>query len=177
MVNNKINNLKPYSPSINNILRNDRYNTEDVSELEKKFIEKHAPKARIPRVDLNPGDIVVVLEGINTGKRVVFIKQLNDCKAVVSGVRALNKCSAFIIDERYLLKLDAKISINSNFDFSNLRESKMFESNILESELSDSEKTLEFELFNAIKAVPFMKSYISEDFKVDNSVEFYSQNY
>lgn len=178
MLKNKINSLKPYSPSINNILKNDRYNTEDISEAERNFVEKHAKKTRIPRIDLTPGDIVVVLEGINTGKKVVFIKQLTDYKVVVSGVRSLNNCSAFIIDERYLLKLSSNISLSAiNFNHTNLRESKPFESGIMESEPTDSEKSLEAELFKHIKAIPYMKTYISEDFVVDQSVEFYSQNY
>lgn len=179
MANYKINNLRVHNPSINKILREDRYDTEDISEAEQKFVMKHAPKPRVARVDLSPGDIVVVLEGAHTGKRVIFIKQLEDYKALVSGISTINGVSAFKIDERYLFRLSSSIEIPSNLEFNadSVYESKMNESEKLDVELSPAEKALEQSLLASVVKTPYMKSYLAEPFKVDNSVEFYSQKY
>lgn len=179
MASTKNNNFKVFNPSINNILRADRYNTEDITEAERKYIAKHAPKTRIGRMDLTPGNVVVVLEGAHTGKRVVFIKQLPECIAVVAGVSSINGVSAFRIDERYLLKLSAKVELPSGLDIDadSLPESKAYEAEKIEAEPSDSEKAVEKSLMAAITKVPFLKSYLAEPFKVDHDVEFYSQDY
>lgn len=175
----KTNHLRIRNPAIDKILRTDRYDTEDISEAERKYIMKHTPKPREARTDLLPGDIVVVLEGTHTGKRVVFIKQLEGCKALVSGISTVNGVSAFMIDEKYLFKLSAKIEIPSNIDVnvSSVYESKANEPEKLSVELSPAEKTLEQALLASVARIPYMKSYLAEPFKVDNSVEFYSQKY
>lgn len=179
MANSKNNNLKVYSPTISKILREDRYDADDVTEAEMKFVAKHQAPSRIPRMDLEPGNIVVVLEGIHAGKRVIFIKQLPDCKAVVTGISSINGVSAFKIDERYLLKVTAKIQLSSElaFDTDSLYESKMNEAEKMEFELTDSEKSAEKLLLNSISKIKYMKTYLAEPFKVDNSCEFYSLDY
>lgn len=179
MANFKINNLKIANPTINKILREDRYDTEDISEAERTFVLKHAVAPRVSRVDLTPGNIVVVLEGVHTGKRVVFIKQIADNKAVCSGISSINGVSLFKIDERFLFKLSVSVEVpsKSNFNLENLYESKMFESEKIEVELSAEEKTFETELLSLVSKVPYMKSYLAESFKVDNTVEFYSNQY
>lgn len=178
MVNYKINNLKSFNPSINKILSQDRYDTEDVSEVEKLFVQKQNQPIRTARSDLKAGDIVVVLEGLNTGKRVVFIQQLPGFKALVSGVSTLNGASLFKIDERYLLKLGSKIEVPTvKVNLDNVYESMPNENEKVEAELSSEEKEFEKQLYSAITKVPYMKSYLAESFKVDHSVEFYSQEY
>lgn len=179
MVNSKINNLKVYSPSINKILREDRYDADDITEAEAKFIQKHTPKPRVPRMDLSSGDIVIVLEGAYCGKRVIFIEQIPECKAVVSGISCLNGVSAFIIDERYLLKLNTRIEIPRDLvvDKSSLIESKMYEAEKIDVEACESSKPFENMLLTSVSKIPYMKSYLSEMFKVDNEAEFYSLGY
>lgn len=179
MASHKTNNLKIRSPSINKILREDRYDTEDISEAEREFVMKHAPKPRMTRVDLSPGDVVVVLEGAHTGKRVIFIKQLEDCKALVSGVSTINGVSAFKIDERYLFKLSPSIELPSGLDFDtdSVHESMINESEKLDVELSPADKASEQSLLDSVVKIPYMRSYLAEPFKVDNSIEFYSQKY
>lgn len=179
MANFKVNNLKVYSPTISKILREDRYDADDVTAAEMNFVAKHQPKPRIPRMDLTPGDIVVVLEGIHSGKKTIFIKQLPDCKAIVTGISSINGVPAFKIDERYLLKLSAKITIPSNLSYNpeTLYESKMNENEKIDSEPAAAETAAEKHLLNSVSKVKYMKSYLSEPFKVDNSCEFYSLDY
>ena len=179
MANFKINNLKIANPTINKILREDRYDTEDITAEERAFILKHTPVQRVARIDLVPGNIVAVLEGAHTGKRVVFIKQLPENKALCSGISSINGVSLFKIDERFLFKLNSKVEVPSkiNVNIDNLYESKMFEGEKVEVELSAEEKSFENELLACVSKVPYMKTYLAESFKVDNSVEFYSQEY
>lgn len=179
MANFKINNLRVANPTINKILREDRYDTEDITAEEKNFVHKHTQTPRASRTDLTPGNIVVVLEGAHTGKRVVFIKQLSENKALVSGISSINGVSLFKIDERFLFKLSVNVEVPSrlNFNIENLYESKMFESEKAEVELSAEEKAFEDELLSFVCKVPYMKSYLAESFKIDNNAEFYSQEY
>lgn len=178
MVNYKINNLKTFSPSINKILKEGRYDTEDISEKERMFVMKHKPAQRVSRIDLAPGDIAVVLEGTHMSKKVVFIKQLSDFKALVSGISSLNDASLFKIDERYLFKVGSKIEIpNFNLDIENVYESKPNENEKINAELSSEEKEFEQSLLASVSKIPYMKAYLSEPFKVDHNVEFYSQEY
>lgn len=179
MANNKINNMKIFNPTINKILTKGRYDTEDISEKERLFIVKKTPLQRIARVDLLPGNIVVILEGAHIGKRVVFIKQLTGLKALVSGVSSLNGVSLFKIDERYLFKLESKIEVPSigSINLENVYESKPNEGEKIEVETSDEEKEFEKQLLSSISKIPYMKSYISQPFKIDHDVEFYSQSY
>ncbi|ELA41410.1 uncharacterized protein VICG_01515 [Vittaforma corneae ATCC 50505] len=178
MVNYKINSLKTFNPTINKILKEDLYDTEDISEKERRFFMKHKPAQRISRVDLTPGDIVVVLEGVHMGKRVVFIKQLSEFKALVSGISSLNGASLFKIDERYLFKLRSKVEVSDfNLNVENVYESKPNENKKVDVDLSSEEKEFERLLLGSISKVPYMKTYLSEAFKIDHSVEFYSQEY
>jgi large subunit ribosomal protein L6e len=179
MANFKINNLKVANPTINKILREDRYDTEDVTKEEMSFVLKHAPAPRVARIDLIPGNLVVVLEGCYTGKRVVFIKQLPGNLAVCSGISSINGVSLFKIDERFLFKLSSSVEIPSkiNLNLDNVFESKIFEGEKVDVELSAEEKSFEELLLTSVCKVPFMKSYLADSFKVNNDVEFYSQKY
>lgn len=179
MVNPKINNLKVYSPSINKILREDRYDADDVTEAEMKFVMKHKTKSRVPRMDLTPGDIVVVLEGIHTGKKVIVLQQQPDFKAVVTGIYSVNGVSAFKIDERFLFKLSSRIELPQgiSLDAGALHESKIHEEQKMDVEPSDAEAGLGDLLLEKISKVKYMKAYLAEPFKVDNTCEFYSLDY
>ncbi|KAM0680867.1 60S ribosomal protein L6 [Glugoides intestinalis] len=179
MVNYKINNLKIHNPTINKILREDRYDADDVLEAEKKYIMRHTPPQRAFRVDLKAGDLVVVLEGAYMGKRVVFIKQCPEYKALVSGISSINGVSAFKVDERYLLKLGTSIQIPStiNIDIETVCESKINEAEKVDAEPTTEELELEKHLLASASKIPYMKAYLAEPFKLDENAEFYSQEY
>lgn len=179
MVNYKINNLKIRNPTINKILREDRYDADDILEAEQKYIMKHTPVQRAFRVDLKAGDLVVVLEGAYMGKRVVFIKQCAEYKALVSGISSINGVSAFKIDERYLLKLGTSLVIPStiNINVENVYESKMNEVEKVDVEPTTEELDLEKQLLASVSKIPYMKAYLAEPFKLDENTEFYSQEY
>lgn len=179
MVGYKINKMKIFNPTINKIVNEKRYDTEDVTEMEKKFIQKFKPVPRISRVDLAEGDLVVILEGIHMGKKAVFIKQLPGFKALVSGVSTINGISLFKIDERYLFKLSSKVEVPSisGINIDRLYESKMNEAEKVDADLSNEEANFDKMLLASISKIPYMKSYLAEPFKVSNDVEFYSREY
>lgn len=179
MANTSINNLKIRSASITNVVKEGRYNTEDVSKAERDYILKHTPKPRTQRTDLSAGNLVVVLEGAYTGKRVVFLQQLANNLALVSGISSLNGASVFKIDEMYLLKLSTSVELPTkiNINADNVVESKIGESSRMETEPTGAEKEIEQILLSAVTKTKFMKAYLAEPFKVDTSIEFYSQEY
>lgn len=175
----KINNFRVRSASVNKQLKEGRYDTEDVSALEQAYILKHAPKVREPRADLKRGNIVVVLEGVYTARKAVFLEQLPKNMAVVFCISSTNTPVFFKIDERYLFKLSASIELPDkiNVDADRLHESKHGEAEKIEVESDETEKAAQQVILSAVSKVKFMKSYLSEDFKADHSVEFYSQDY
>lgn len=179
MVGYKINKMKIFNPTINKIVNEGRYDTEDVTEMEKRFVQKFRPVSRISRVDLSEGDLVVILEGVHVGKKAVFIKQLPGFKALVSGISSVNGVSLFKIDERYLFKLSSKIEVPSiaGVNIDNLYESKMNEAEKIEADLSKEEATFDKLLLASVSKIPYMKSYLAEPFKVSHDVEFYSREY
>lgn len=179
MANTKINNLKTKYCAINKIIREDRYDTEDLSQLEKAYILKHAPVIRKPRTDLCLGNLVVVLEGMYTGRRGIFLSQFTDNLAIVFIFTRSGNPIMFKIDEKFLLKLSSSIevSFDNNMNTSMLYVSRIGEKEIMVFEENNFDNSTIKNIVEAISKVKFMKSYLIDDFKVDNSTEFYSQKY
>jgi len=179
MANLKIDNLRVRSASINKQLKEGRYDTEDISPLEKAYVLKHTPSPREPRTDLKRGNVVVILEGMYTARRAVFLQQLSDNMVVVFCISVGNTPLLFKIDGRYLFKLSASIEVpsNINVDAEKLHESKRGEAERVDVEPEEAEKAANQAILSSISKVKFMRSYLTEDFKIDHSVEFYSQDY
>ncbi|KAL6122759.1 hypothetical protein NUSPORA_00015 [Nucleospora cyclopteri] len=162
------------SPEIVNFVESKKYETEDLSTIERFILEKQKKKPRSSRKDLNKGDFVVLLEGCYAGKKAVFLEQTNNHKAIISGVKEYNNLGLLQIDERYLFKLNVNVNLESlripqiSFEDS--------DTDILESKpISDS--NIDQTLKAAISKIDFLKAYFLESFKVDHSVEFYSLDY
>lgn len=178
MANLKINNLQAKIVAIQNEVQEGRYNTEDILPIEKAYILKHAAKERSPRTDLQNGNVVVVLEGMHMGRRAIFVQQAPEYMAIVFCISHAGTPMFFKIDERYLLKLSVSVKIPSlALDASTLIESVRGEGETLELEASDAEKAAASKVVDAISQVKYMKTYLTEDFKIDQDVEFYSQQY
>ena len=175
----KINNLAVSAAIVNNPVREGRYNTEDISPLERAYILRHTPKPRVARADLEAGGIVVVLEGAYMGRRAVYIKRAGEYAAVLFCITSGGASAFFKIDERYLFKLGTSIGLpgNLNLDVEGIHESVPGEPEKLDIEATGAEADASSAILDAISKVKFMRSYLAEDFKVDHSVEFYSQEY
>ncbi|KAI5169288.1 hypothetical protein PAEPH01_0594 [Pancytospora epiphaga] len=179
MANLRINNLAIRTALVDNSVPEGRYNTEDVSPMEMAYIRKHTPKKRVARADLSSGDVVAVLEGMYTSRRAVYIKRDEEYGAVLFCITEEGAPSFFKLDERYLFKLGVNVKLpgNLSLDTSSLRYSVIGEPEALEVEATGSEASASSAIMNAVSEVKFMRSYLSEEFKVDHSVEFYSQKY
>lgn len=179
MASQTVNNLRVRSVAINNIVKDGRYDTEDITKAEIAYIKKHTLKPRQRRSDLSRGNLVVVLEGGCAARRAVFLGQADNNMALLFCFVSAGGPAIFKIDERYLLKLSTTVALPSNLpiDAVSVFESKLGEPEWVETESNDGENKACSSILSAISKVKFLKAYLSEDFEVDHSVEFYSQEY
>lgn len=146
-------------------------------DIKKLYFEKHNRKPQTPRTDLTVGDMVVVLEGRYAGSKVIFLKQINDNMAIVSGVKEINNIGIFKINERYLFKLSVNIgNISTDSITDDIYESKLNEE-INEEKKAAVNETINNMLIASISKVDFLKGYMIEPFQVNREIEFYSQKY
>ncbi|KAI5150781.1 large subunit ribosomal protein L6e [Enteropsectra breve] len=177
MVNRAINNLTVTNAAIAKQISENRYPADDVSTAELAYIAKHSAQPKRVRKDMQKGQVYVVLEGAYMAKKVVFLKQLENNLALVSGSVSHNGVSAFKIDERYLLKLEGvsvKIEGDVNVDESSIYESKINDYERMDIDAIVDEKKIDDVITKAISSEKFMGSYFIKDFTVDHSAEFYS---
>ncbi|KAF9762322.1 60S ribosomal protein L6 [Nosema granulosis] len=150
-----------------------------------KYIEKYMKKLakkneRQRRTDLTLGSIVVVLEGEFEGKRVVFLKSLENNLALCTGPSKINGVPFFKIDERYLLATSTKIEYNGVIDVDEsmvLLSERDVKVERMEVEGDDKMNMIDSTIEKAIEKVDFLKAYLSEEFEVDSTRDFYSQKY
>lgn len=179
MANLRINNLRVRAAAIDNVVKEGRYDTEDITPMELEYVRRHAPRPRATRSDLSRGDLVVVLEGTYAARRGVFLAQAAENKAVVFVLSASGSPAVFKIDERYLFKLSTRVELSADLkvDTDGLFESEVGEGERVDAEGGGAEDYATRFTMDAISKVRFMRSYLSEDFEVDHSKEFYSQKY
>lgn len=145
------------------------YPADDLPPYIEKLMERMAKKSRLARDDLVKGNVVIVLEGDYTGKRVVFLKQLDNNQALCCGPSQINSVPFFTIDEKYLLKTSVVLDFDGNVDIEM--------DGILESkrgvvvEKSDrtstrNEKKIEDAITKKAASIKFMKKYLSTPFKM-----------
>lgn len=158
-----------------------KYQADEIPKYVEKYMRKLEKKnRREKRTDLTLGTIVVVLEGEFEGKRVVYLKGLDNHLALCTGPASINGVPFFKIDERYLLATSTRIDYNGVIDID--------ESNVLHCDRDLNIERMEVEadqkmemvdktIVQAIEKVDFLKSYLAEDFEVDSSIDFYSQKY
>lgn len=176
MVNTKLNQIKTLNPAIRKIVKEGRYDADDVTEAERIYVEKHRATPRVRSVVLARGDLVAVLEGAHMGRKGVVVRQLDNFKAIVAVLGPHG--SVFKIDERYLFKLDTRVEIPEfNLNADDVYESTVDESEKVEADPSTEEKTALSQIGEAVSKVPYLKAYLAEPFKVDHSAEFYSLKY
>lgn len=143
-----------------------------------KKLEKKNKREK--RTDLTLGTIVVVLEGEFEGKRVVYLKGLDNYMALCTGPTSINGVPFFKIDERYLLATSTRIDYNGVIDIdesSVIQTDRDLKVERMDVEADQKTEMIEKTIVQAIEKVEFLKSYLAEDFEVDSSVDFYSQKY
>ncbi|KAM0671339.1 60S ribosomal protein L6 [Ordospora colligata] len=147
------------------------------------FVEKHkkrtAVKPRVSRSDLTSGMIVVVLEGVYAAKRVVYLKSLENNLTLCVGPRSINGVGLFKIDERYLLATSTvlKIDVDAKIDCENVFLAERDVYALPNAGASSTEQKIDEQVMKAVKAVEYMKTYLSEQFEIDATKDFYSLKY
>ncbi|KAF7703781.1 60S ribosomal protein L6 [Cucumispora dikerogammari] len=137
---------------------------EKIPQYIKKLQSKQVQIQRVPRTDLEYGNIVVILEGEFVSKRAIFLGS-NKFEAVVIGPRCLNGVPLMKIDEKYLLKTSTVLKLNKmEIKETTFISEKDFSERINFQEPSELEVKLEEEILNEIKKIEFMKAYLSTDF-------------
>lgn len=143
------------------------YPADDLPPHIEKLMKRREKKPQPARNDLVKGNVVVALEGIFAGKRVVFLKQTENNLALCCGPRSINNVPFFLINERYLLKTSTIIEFDANVDIStenifiSERESK---SEFMDVELTKEERKIEEVIVEAVLKVKFMKTYLATNF-------------
>ncbi|KAM0674100.1 60S ribosomal protein L6 [Gurleya vavrai] len=131
---------------------------------------------RVQRTDLKKGQVVVVLEGKFSSHRVIFLKQLQNCKAVVIGHKNAN-IPMFIIDERFLLATSVNLKIKEEVKEEGLEESFMDDEEDKEFSVTENGKKIADAVENEVKNVKGMKRYLCTPFNVPEGKDFYAMNF
>lgn len=145
------------------------YPADDLPAYVEKLEKRLQKKPRTRRSDLVKGCVVVVLEGDFTARRVVFLKQVEDNKALCCGPAPINNVPFFLIDERYLLKTSTVLDFKTDVDIdvSGVFESKRGEvADRMEVDASSDQKRIEDAILDAASSIKFMKRYLATPFKM-----------
>lgn len=166
--------LKKPTIEVTNFIKENKFVSNDYTEAERMYIAKHTKKPRTLRSDLAKGNVVLVCDGEHMGKKVVYLKRVEGTKVAVSGVKELNGVGAFCIDEMYLFKFGVQIDIPEVTLPNNLKTS---EKDCCKESEQVFDNSINTTLLNVISKVEYLKGYMMDTFKVDDSIDFYSQKY
>ncbi|KAM0688480.1 60S ribosomal protein L6 [Conglomerata obtusa] len=131
---------------------------------------------RVSRTDLKQGQVVVVLEGKFASYRVIYLKQLENQKALVVGHSSAS-VPMFIIDERYLFATSVFVKINENVDACGVCESLIGEDENSKFEITSENTRINSVLEREVKKVKGMKRYLSTPFSVPEGKDVYAMNF
>lgn len=159
------------------------YPSEDVPAPKKtrKAIRKHQL-----RPSLVPGTILILLAGRFRGKRVVYLKHLEDNTLLVSGPFKVNGVPLRRVNARYVIATSTRISVESvdvskfNVEYfardhkltkKEKREANLFpEKQVreLKTERIEDQKVVDKALLVEIKKTPLLKQYLAASFSLKN---------
>nr|6ZU5_LE0 Chain LE0, eL6 [Paranosema locustae] len=145
------------------------YPSDDLPAYIEKLEKRMQKKPRVRRTDLVKGCIVVVLEGDFTARRVVFLKQVENNKALCCGPAPINNVPFFVIDERYLLRTSTVLDLKEdvNIDISTVFESKRgVVADRMDIDANSDQKRIENAIVDAVSSIRFMKRYLATPFKM-----------
>ncbi len=135
---------------------------------------------------MQPGTVLILLAGRFRGKRVVYLKRLEDNTLLVTGPFKINGVPLKRVNSRYVIATSTKVSIDAlNIDsidakFFEREESKKSKSG--EAEFFNDEKEtktisedkikiqkqIDSTLLNSIKKTPLLKQYLGSSFSLKN---------
>ncbi|KAG7696816.1 hypothetical protein KL930_002734 [Ogataea haglerorum] len=134
------------------------------------------------RSTLKPGAVLILLAGRFRGKRVVFLKSLDDNTLLVSGPFKVNGVPLRRVNARYVIATSTSVDIAgidlSKFDSAyfdnkpekgNKSEKEFFGESAKKEIRSDrvaDQKSIDKALITEIKKIPFLKQYLASSFSL-----------
>ncbi|GMM56566.1 hypothetical protein DAKH74_031820 [Maudiozyma humilis] len=138
------------------------------------------------RASIVPGTVLILLAGRFRGKRVVYLKHLEDNTLLVSGPFKVNGVPLRRVNARYVIATSTKVAVESvNVEKFNVayfardaklskkekKEAQMFPENTskeVKSERIEDQKTVDKALLAEIKKTPLLKQYLATSFSLKN---------
>lgn len=136
------------------------------------------------RASIVPGTILILLAGRFRGKRVVYLKQLEDNTLLVSGPFKFNGVPLRRVNARYVIATSTKVDVSSvdvsKYDIAYFAKEKTtkekksevdffndkFPQQEIKAERVEDQKTVDAALLSEIKKTPFLKKYLSSSFSL-----------
>lgn len=150
-------------------------------------VPKHARKVARPqklRASLVPGTVLILLAGRFRGKRVVYLKSLDDNTLLVSGPFKVNGVPLRRVNARYVIATLTKINVagvdvskfnaayfgREKVNRSKKSEAAFFDENAPKKEIKAErvadQKAVDASLLSEIKKTPLLKQYLSASFSL-----------
>lgn len=148
-------------------------------------VPKQSRKSAQPqklRASLVPGTVLILLSGAFRGKRVVYLKPLEDNTLLVSGPFKVNGVPLRRVNARYVIATSTKVDISgvdvSKFDVKYFAKEKSSKAKKSEAELFEEkeakkpvnpervadQKKVDAALISSIKKTPLLKQYLASTF-------------
>ncbi|KAG7834241.1 hypothetical protein KL943_003537 [Ogataea angusta] len=156
------------------------YPAEQVSAAKKP---RKTARAQKLRSSLKPGAVLILLAGRFRGKRVVFLKSLDDNTLLVSGPFKVNGVPLRRVNARYVIATSTSVEVAgldlSKYDAAYFNKDKPGKKNKSEkdffgesakkeirSDRAADQKSIDKALISEIKKTPFLKQYLSSTFSL-----------
>ena len=157
-----------------------------VSDLKSHFRRKcKVPKKTHVAPELTPGQVVIILSGRFRGRRVIFLKKLENNLILVTGPYKYNGVplkrvnAAYVLPTNTKVKIDAKVAekIDNKFfsrvDIKREKEADFFEEEKVKKERvtkerKDAQNEIDTAVKKAVDAEPMMKEYLRNRFALKN---------
>ncbi|CAI5021779.1 ANL_collapsed_G0040340.mRNA.1.CDS.1 [Saccharomyces cerevisiae] len=158
------------------------YPSEDVAALKKT---RKAARPQKLRASLVPGTVLILLAGRFRGKRVVYLKHLEDNTLLISGPFKVNGVPLRRVNARYVIATSTKVSVEGvdvekfNVEYfakEKLTKKEKKEANLfpeqqnkeIKAERVEDQKVVDKALIAEIKKTPLLKQYLSASFSLKN---------
>nr|7MPI_AE Chain AE, 60S ribosomal protein L6-A [Saccharomyces cerevisiae]7MPJ_AE Chain AE, 60S ribosomal protein L6-A [Saccharomyces cerevisiae]7N8B_AE Chain AE, 60S ribosomal protein L6-A [Saccharomyces cerevisiae]8BN3_L6 Chain L6, 60S ribosomal protein L6-A [Saccharomyces cerevisiae] len=139
------------------------YPSEDVAALKKT---RKAARPQKLRASLVPGTVLILLAGRFRGKRVVYLKHLEDNTLLISGPFKVNGVPLRRVNARYVIATSTKVSVEGvNVEKFNV---EYFAKEEIKAERVEDQKVVDKALIAEIKKTPLLKQYLSASFSLKN---------
>ena len=183
-------------------LRN-KDNTWYPADDEKVHFKRNAkkPKANKGRKSITPGTVVILVSGVNRGRRVVALKTLASGNILITGPYAINGVPLRRVNPAYVIPTSTKVALDgvtANVDDAFFKRARRYTKNELKNaseirlkrveenkqteekwrnELKGVQKSVDEKLVENIKKVDNLKGYLGTRFTLSNNTRPHELNF